>query len=196
LRGVSDEAPGVTLLPAASQRRVRWHNGAGWTTELAARPDAGAFDWRISVAEIEGDCEFSRLPGVDRSILVVTGEGFTLDAGGEPARLRAGGPPHAFAGDPGARCTVVGGPCRAFNVMTRRGRVAHALTRCLPGHVTELARAAGTGWAVYVSGGSAQVGALVAAAGEAVLVAAGEEDRPPVRLVAAGELALVRLRPA
>lgn len=193
MRAVTDD-PGVTLLPRASQRRVRWHNGAGWTTELAARPAEGAFDWRISVAEIDGDCEFSRLPGIDRSILALAGE-FVLSAGGAPpVRLSADGPPHAFAGELAVRCAVAGGPCRAFNVMTRRGRFGHALETCSDGQVTTLARAAGTGWAVYVVRGSARVGGQDVAAGEAAIVEPVLQDMQSIALLAAGRLALVRLR--
>jgi environmental stress-induced protein Ves len=190
---VSDGEPGVTVLPRASQRRVRWRNGAGWTTELAARPDGGEFDWRISVAEIEGDCEFSRFPGVDRGIVVIAGAGFTLDVdGAPPVVLRAGGPPHAFAGDVAARCTVAGGPSRAFNVMTRRGRLAHGLSICSEGQA--LARPAGAGWAVYAISGAARVGGRALAAGEAAIVEAVSEDMPSLPLAVAGELVLVRLR--
>ena len=59
-----------TPIPASAQRRVRWKNGAGWTTEIAARPD-GDFDWRLSVAEVDEDSEFSRFPADDRTLLVL-----------------------------------------------------------------------------------------------------------------------------
>jgi environmental stress-induced protein Ves len=191
VRGVSE--PGVTVVTRARQRRVRWRNGAGWTTELAARPEDGEFEWRISVAEIAGDCEFSRFPGVDRGIVVIGGAGFMLDVeGAPPAVLRAGGPPHAFAGEGAARCTVAGGPSRAFNVMTRRGRIDHALSTCSEGQ--ELARPAGTGWAVYAISGAARVGGHAVAAGEAAIVEAVSVDMPALSLAVAGELVLVRLR--
>lgn len=185
-------------LPRASQRRVRWHNGAGWTTELAVRPDdGGPFHWRISVAEIEGDCEFSRLPGVDRSIVVLAGGGFELLVDGEPsATLRAGGPPHAFPGDPAARCAIADGPSRAFNVMTRRGVVDHALTICRAGQSVVLARAAGTIWVVYAFGGEARLGERVVTAGEGAIVECALKDMSPWALSAAGDVALVRMRPA
>lgn len=184
----------MRVVPRASQRRTRWRNGAGWTTELAARPDCGEFDWRISVAEIEGDCEFSRFPGIDRGIVVLDGAGFTLDVDGQPpAVLRAGGPPYAFTGDVAARCATAGGPSRAFNVMTRRGRIEQTLSRC--SQAQELARSAGAGWVVYAVSAAARVGGHAILAGEAALVEAVPGDMPSAPLIAAGELVLVRLRP-
>lgn len=184
-------------LPRASQRRVRWHNGAGWTTELAVRPDdGGPFHWRVSVAEIEGDCEFSCFPGVDRSIIVLAGGGFELFVDGEPpATLRAGGPPHAFPGDRAARCAIAGRSSRAFNVMTRRGVVGHALTICRAGQSVMLARAAGTIWVVYAFGGAARLGERVVTAGEGASVEYVRDDMSPWALSADGDVALVQLRP-
>jgi environmental stress-induced protein Ves len=52
----------VTVVPRAAQRRMRWKNGLGWTTELAVRPAGGGeFDWRASIAEVDADSEFSRV---------------------------------------------------------------------------------------------------------------------------------------
>lgn len=79
--------PTVTLVPRAEQRRMPWKNGAGTTTELVLHPAGGAeFDWRLSVAEVERDCDFSRFPGVDRSILVLSGGGFALLVDDDPPR--------------------------------------------------------------------------------------------------------------
>ena len=57
----------LRLLPPAEHRRVRWKNGGGWTTELARAPaeGEGEFDWRISIAEVDVDGEFSRFPGIE-----------------------------------------------------------------------------------------------------------------------------------
>jgi hypothetical protein len=74
--------------------------------------------------------------------------------------------------------------------MTRRGKIAHALTTCSEGQ--ELARPAGTGWVVYAISGAARVGGHVVSAGEAAIVEAVREDMPA--LAVAGELMLVRLR--
>ena len=54
------------VVRAAGQRRMRWKNGAGWTSEILRAPDVDDWDWRLSIAEIEADAPFSAFPGVDR----------------------------------------------------------------------------------------------------------------------------------
>lgn len=186
--------PGLVLVPRAAQRRVRWKNDGGWTTELAVRPEgAGEFDWRVSVAEVDADCTFSHFPGVDRSILVLAGAGFDLHVDGEaPAHLHLGGPAHAFSGDRGATCTLVGGPTRDFNVMSRRGRVRHVLARSQAPATLE--RRPGLTWVVYVAGDQATIAGVTAAAGDCVILEHVSGDTSPVAL--AGDLVLVRLEPA
>ncbi|MFZ6179135.1 HutD family protein [Nannocystis pusilla] len=187
--------PGIVLVPRAAQRRVRWKNDGGWTTELAVWPEgASEFDWRVSVAEVDADCTFSHFPGVDRSILVLAGAGFDLHVDGEaPARLRLGGPAHAFSGDRSATCTLVGGPTRDFNVMSRRGRVRHALARSQA--PTTLERRPGLTWVVYVAAGETTIAGLTAAAGDCVIFSKDVlGDMSPVAL--AGDLVLVRLEDA
>lgn len=98
-------AAGVCLLTPSDYRRMRWKNGSGWTTEIAVDPqDTGLnskhFDWRISMARVESDCEFSAFPGYDRTILLAEGAGMELsfdDKGpvrGTERPLPAGGPGH------------------------------------------------------------------------------------------------------
>jgi len=175
---------------------VRWKNDGGWTTELAVWPEgAGGFDWRVSIAEVDADCAFSHFPGVDRSILVLAGAGFDLHVDGDPpAQLRLGGPAHAFSGDRTTRCTLVGGPTRDFNVMSRRGRVHHSLdTAHAP---TTLDRRAGCGWVVYVVSGDITVADTRAAAGDCVVLEPVSEDMPPIAVTGEAALVLVRLQTA
>jgi uncharacterized protein len=62
-------ALGIRLLQPGDYRRMPWKNGQGTTTEIAVSPkDAGlegkSFDWRVSIATVEKDCEFSRFPAM------------------------------------------------------------------------------------------------------------------------------------
>lgn len=184
------DGPGILLVPRAAQPRVRWKNDGGWTTELAVRPEgAGEFDWRVSIAEVDADCRFSHFPGIDRSILVLAGPGFDLRVDGEPlAQLRLGDPAHPFSGDRGAACDLVGGPTRDFNVMSRRGRVRHTLTRT---RAATLEHRPGLTWLVYVEGGDTLVAGVRATPGDCVILEHVPEDTFPVTL--AGDLVLVRL---
>lgn len=168
----------LRLLPPAEHRRVRWKNGGGWTTELARAPaeGEGEFDWRISIAEVDVDGEFSRFPGIDRSLLVLAGEGMVLERAGVGAHtLRRGDPPLAFAGELDVFARLLAGPTRDFNVMTRRGTFEHALTRLeLTGtHPLAPMHEGRETCLIYVEAGRAQLGPHVLAQGHAALLDEG-----------------------
>lgn len=123
---------GLKVLRANAHRRMRWKNGGGVTTEIAVAP-AGAsmesFDWRVSTADVASDGQFSLFPGIDRTLVVLEGEGLWLKVGGRPPlTLVAGGEPAAFSGDIPASASLIGGPIRDLNVMTRRGQFSHSIT--------------------------------------------------------------------
>lgn len=180
------------LLPAGGHRRMRWKNGLGWTSELAREPadEAAEFGWRVSVAEVDADCEFSEFAGVDRSILVVSGAGMALDVGEGPVLVTLDGPALAFAGEGGGRCRLLAGPIRDFNVMTRRGVYVHSLARV---NVDGEARVACRGGEtlVYVTHGEVEAAGRVLAAGDCLRGGAVPEDSLCVRGV--GSLVVARL---
>lgn len=115
----------VTLHRASDFLDMPWKNGGGRTLQLAIEPaQAGLsdFDWRVSMATITQSGPFSLFPGCDRSILLIEGA-FQIEL--EGARLALDRPfvPHSFSGDAPAHCTLLAGPARDFNVITRRSRV-------------------------------------------------------------------------
>lgn len=178
-----------TPIPASAQRRVRWKNGAGWTTEIAARPD-GDFDWRLSVAEVDEDSEFSRFPGIDRTLLVLSGPGLTLHVGDAPPVHLQPGRAHAFPGDLAARCTVTA-PTRDFNCMTRRGACSHTLTILVDRHIHRPAR---TTTAVYAIDGHAELAdQFQLNPGDCILLEPAAADRPPISVRGQATLVIVRL---
>ncbi len=102
-----------------------WKNGAGRTREIACWPPGAGiheFDWRISVAAMAANGPFSRFDGIDRSIMLLSGDGVLLDDGVAPHRLDRPLAPFAFAGEAPLHATLLGGISQNFNVMTRRGR--------------------------------------------------------------------------
>jgi environmental stress-induced protein Ves len=104
-----------------------WKNGAGQTREIALAPGGAsmdAFDWRISVAEVERDAPFSAFAGIDRCVALLRGAGMRLRSphGELDHRLDRLHEPFRFAGETPLDATLLGGACTDFNVMTRRGR--------------------------------------------------------------------------
>lgn len=104
---------------------VPWKNGGGVTREIVSRPaHAGmaAFDWRVSIADIDVDGPFSRFDGIDRVIVLLDGGGVQLRSvdGGIDHRLDTPLVPFAFDGAVAIDCTRLAGASTDFNVMTRR----------------------------------------------------------------------------
>lgn len=119
-----------SLIPLSAQRRVPWKNGLGTTREVATCPeDAGVserFLWRVSVASVAQSCPFSEFHGYERTILLVSGDGFELDfADAAPARaLRSPLEACTFQGEWRTRCRLLGGPVEDLNVMVDRTRAS------------------------------------------------------------------------
>jgi hypothetical protein len=137
-----------------------WKNGAGVTREIAfGGASSTAFDWRMSVAEVERDAPFSAFPGIDRCIVLLRGAGMRLRSldGRLDHALTEALVPFAFPGELPLTATLIDGASRDLNVMTRRGvfrgellchRAAAALTA---GDVTLLLCCDGE-WAIAAGG--------------------------------------------
>ena len=186
------------VLRTADYRRMRWKNGGGWTTELAASAstvEGGNFDWRISIAESESDGAFSTFPGCDRYIALLDGPGMELqfDAA-EPVRLDQRLRFVRFDGEAKTFGRLLGGAVRDFNVMVRRDRVrAEVLHRPLVGPMVFLPEAATT-WFVYLVAGQAalkDVAGMQLEGGESLLLQPGDAMRTRV-LSGGGEVVLVK----
>ena len=112
------------VIPANEYRRERWRNQLGWTREIYRSPATGDWDWRLSIAEIERDSAFSSFPGIDRELVLLSGNGLRLRFDdGEVHELE---PPHGklrFAGERSVTGELVEGPTHDFNLMWRRDRV-------------------------------------------------------------------------
>jgi environmental stress-induced protein Ves len=98
-----------------------WANGLGKTREFLRRrtPD-GALICRIAVADVTAPGPFSVLPGIDRTLVLIAGEGFELRCGEQLLTVRAL-EPVSFSGDEAFVADRVAGPSRDLNVMTGRG---------------------------------------------------------------------------
>ncbi|MEW9836463.1 HutD/Ves family protein, partial [Mesorhizobium marinum] len=121
------------ILKADSYRRTPWKNGGGETSEIAVHPEGAGFDdfsWRVSMARVAADGPFSAFPGIDRTLSVLEGKGIALDIDvRDPVVLTADSEPLRFAADATTFGRLVDGPISDLNVMTRRGRFDHRVTR-------------------------------------------------------------------
>lgn len=113
--------------------RMPWKNGQGMTEEILCFPvgsDAERFDWRLSIAHVGTDGPFSLFPGVDRTIALLEGKGLLLDLPeGRTVTLSGTSVPFSFPGEWPVAGHNLDGPTMDLNVMTRRGRYRHAMTR-------------------------------------------------------------------
>lgn len=120
------------LIQYASLRPTPWKNGGGVTTELAMSPPGaglGDFDWRVSLASIAEDGPFSQFPGVDRTLVMVAGDGVLLEVGDQRVVLSPSEPLVEFTGEDPVHATVGGQSTLDFNVLTRRGSYRHRIER-------------------------------------------------------------------
>jgi uncharacterized protein len=117
--------PSLTHVPLREQPRVPWKNGLGTTREIgvSALVD-GRFTWRVSVASVTTSCPFSEFAGYERTILLLSGDGFALDFGGAaPARtIERPLEPCLFQGEWRTTCRLLGGPVEDLNLMVDRAR--------------------------------------------------------------------------
>ena len=118
--------PTLLSLSPHEYRRTRWKNGGGETSEIAVFPAAAGLDefaWRVSIADVERDGPFSAFTGVDRSIVLLAGNGLRLTGNGRSLDVCVPFEPVDFAGDVAMHGALLGGPSRDFNLMVRRGMV-------------------------------------------------------------------------
>jgi environmental stress-induced protein Ves len=119
-------------LRATDYLAMPWKDGGGTTTQIHIHPEgagvASGFDWRLSMAQVERGGPFSRFERCDRHLLLLEGEGMELRVDGRLHRMDAPLTPFAFPGEAEVTATLLGGPCRDFNLIVRREGWRSALT--------------------------------------------------------------------
>ena len=113
---------GVTIIEPASFHAMPWRNGLGTTIELLKQdlPDGDGFAWRLSMADVTTNGEFSNFGGYDRTLLLLDGKGLTLDCDGTIHRLEKPLQSARFSGDDQTVATLHDGPVKDFNIMVQR----------------------------------------------------------------------------
>ena len=187
------------VIPANEYRRIRWRNGQGWTREIHAEGTAEDWSWRLSIAEIEHDAAFSLFPGVDRELMLLSGDGLRLRFDdGECVELSPPHDRHRFAGERALTGELVDGTTHDFNLMWRRDRIrADTWHRPLVGPMVIFVEPGST-WVVHLIAGRARFDATsglpALAAGDTAVLEAGDDRRRYV-LDGGGEALLIRLEP-
>ena len=119
------------ILRSPDHRRMPWKNGRGETIEVAVHPEGAGladFGWRVSMAGVTTDGDFSVFSGIDRTLAVLTGAGIALQVQGQGLhRLTPRSEPLAFPADVPSAARLIDGPITDLNVMTRRGAFRHRL---------------------------------------------------------------------
>ena len=191
--------PRSRVIPANEYRRIRWRNGQGWTREIHAEGTAEEWSWRLSIAEIEHDAAFSLFPGVDRELMLLSGDGLRLRFDdGECVELSPPHDRHRFAGERALTGELVDGTTHDFNLMWRRDRIrADTWHRPLVGPMVIFLEPGST-WVVHLIAGQARFDATsglpALAAGDTAVLEAGDDRRRYV-LDGGGEALLIRLEP-
>lgn len=120
--------PSCRLVRYQSYRAMPWRNGRGSTLEIARDPAVGEeFAWRLSLADIDRDGEFSAYPGYSRALALVAGHRLHLRFRGhghcslDPARRCT-----RFEGDWQTHCAVPDGRCTDLSLIVRAGPVGRS----------------------------------------------------------------------
>jgi environmental stress-induced protein Ves len=103
--------------------KLRWKNGLGYTTELLKESlDKNEFAWRLSIAQVSQDGPFSNFEGYERTLLLLKGQGITLEQGdGSRQVLSKVLDAARFSGKGPTIASLHEGPIEDFNIMTRNG---------------------------------------------------------------------------
>lgn len=186
------------LLPSFEYRRERWQNSRGWTREIL-RAGGANWAWRCSIAEIDQDGAFSRFAGRSRLMVLLRGEGLTLErAHGPPLALD---PPHgraSYPGDSEIGARLRDGACQALNLIWDPNRCeAELLHRPLVGPMVFFAEPQ-VFWLIHVLSGQAadrqRRDGAKADVGDSLLLAPDDRKGGRFLLDGGGELLLLRLR--
>ena len=104
-----------------------WANGLGTSYEVASDRNAdGEWTWRVAIAPVVLDGPFSVMPGVDRELVVIEGNGMVLNVDDESVKCMPGQVVR-FSGDSVTIARLLDGPTVDLGLMTVRGSVTGSM---------------------------------------------------------------------
>ncbi len=121
--------PQPRFLLARERATQEWRDGGGSTAQVAIEPRRATldnFDWRVSIATVDGEAQFSRYPGVNRWLMPLSPHGMNLRIEGEVVHL-PGREAFAFGGEASVSATRIRQPQLDLNLMIRKKAAAGSL---------------------------------------------------------------------
>ena len=120
------QSSSISIISPEQYQSMPWRNGLGTTIELLKKDlaDGEGFAWRLSMADVTSDGEFSNFGGYDRCLVLLEGGGITLDCNGRQHRLEQPLQAARFRGEDQTRASLHSGPIKDFNIMTHRQHCA------------------------------------------------------------------------
>jgi uncharacterized protein len=166
----------IFALAANAYRRERWRNGAGWTREIMRQTDVGSdvWDWRLSIAEVEQNGDFSVFPLVDRALVLLEGAGMTMtskvDDDLDALSVEAPGEMVFFPGERLLHAHLHAGPTRDYNVMWRRDRVRTTVQHIALRETIELTLLPSERVTLFALSGTAYISTATLESGDSALI--------------------------
>ena len=155
----------MKLLKSTSYQVMPWKNGLGSTAQIAIHPadadfSSGDYLWRVSSATVRTESPFSQLPGCDRWLTVLSGEGLLIN--GFPLLPLS---PFHFSGDELIHSELIDDAVTDLGIIYRRDKVqASMMLNDLKGTQT-LALTKGRHFLFCVQGGF-EAGSLTVSEGD------------------------------
>jgi len=144
----------MKIISPIQQRPVAWKNGNGITREIAQFPASQPYNWRLSIAEMDGHAEFSTFPGLRRVLTVIAGQGMVFAT---PTGQIEVNPyePVVFDGNLKVEATLNDGPVQNFNLIYNPERLRTDFQVLTGRHSLQLPNCPGRTVAFYVIQGNA-----------------------------------------
>lgn len=115
------------LIAPNNFKRMPWKNGQGETTELCVKSDTvtNKLVWRLSIASVAEDGDFSNFSGFQRTLMLVSGNGLELSHGGQATQYLTRQYEYCiFNGSWQTSAKLIDGPITNFNIICDSSRAS------------------------------------------------------------------------
>ena len=112
----------IKIIPQQAFNKIPWKNGKGVTLQLAINTNGclANFEWRLSIATVDRNGEFSDFIGYTRNLVLIDGKGVVLSHNeNQVDRLEKPLDFSTFDGANKTTAALISGPITDFNLMTK-----------------------------------------------------------------------------